>query len=1168
MSTSGTHRESLSDVLSRIVPHHASLQPAEAEQLVRVCRMKDLQSYIHCGKIDPKSWHDADSGRSLLHYAATSNEVETITFLLTERGLSPNLQDQNGDTPLHKAVMAGHTEAAAALLASRADDTIKNTQQDPPLHVAIKQNSEKGNALVAEFVRHSHIRLFVRGYHGYSSLHIMAKANNFKALELLYSTASELLDASMIKFHLLTKDNNGLTSFHLAARVNSLEVLEFLLSKGSECAISAAELQTNLSHDGRSPFHYAVERGHVKCVEAFLKHGADPTSANGFHPPPLHVACSHGELCVLKTMVDTCGEEILQTRDRDGGTVLHSSTSSVSSKHLISYLVVEKAVCINEVDLNGFSPLSNAIQLGNLTAVDELLSLGADPLIKDKWGCNCLHRAVLGGRMEVFRKLIHCDSARVMATSPDNQGHYPIHSALTLGSSEMVASLLDLSAEEFKDNEGNNYMHLAAASGSEKMIALLLSMPCGSRMINEPNSSSCTPLHFAASKSGVGAVKKLMDHGAVIHKNNRGRTPFMQACSVGNLEAAKLLYNSNKFQRDWVEVCGCSSLHLAVDGGNPEVITFCLDEGTAIVFNERCLTFFDKILDLADRNLAAAALCHSRWEECIDIFSPKKPHPILCILDEIPEVYSIILDHCYSHCTLDRTHSEYWEEFNFKCLNLKQEPQEEAKNVKNSECDDIETINLEEYDAVHTQLHTDSDVSPESLSQVRQSIAAQTKQERGHMLARWFGKKRVEEQSLIVIRKLLKTRQEDYLLHPVVKEFISLKWVGYGTIFQATIMVLHFLLAFFFSVFLVDVGPPPQSSNDSLAPISQNNQSDNGIESDYDSITADSEVLLILTLLLSIVNLLVFFLQVYIHGVDLLMDYFSSVQIWMNFVASFCILLFLLSVLARGLREALWNSAALGTFFAWFSFGTTLQLVNVLRIGVYVTMMLSTARLVIKVLIILLPFLFGFSFAFFVLVGTVTDLQYSGIGLSFYSLVHSLIAVTDYLGFARIEQETGFRFDVLTFMLLIVLVVMVPIVFVNLLIGLAVGDIATIQRDATISHLAVEVHALASLDKYLLPHRFFKHLSKKVHKHYPNKKWLGSRTLAKIYHRRFEPPRGVKEGKVLLQELQAERKMQWDQFRQLQERMEQLAADQQAQVEGIKLLETLMVKLMDAQIKS
>ncbi len=72
-------------------------------------------------------------------------------------------------------------------------------------------------------------------------------------------------------------------------------------------------------------------------------------------------------------MVEARGQDVLQARDREGGTTLHSSTSSICSKELISFLV-ENGVGINDVDSNGFSALSNAIQLGSIDAVEELLS--------------------------------------------------------------------------------------------------------------------------------------------------------------------------------------------------------------------------------------------------------------------------------------------------------------------------------------------------------------------------------------------------------------------------------------------------------------------------------------------------------------------------------------------------------------------------------------------------------------------------------------------------------------------------------------------------------------------------------------------------------------------------------------------------------------------------
>lgn len=46
----------------------------------------------------------------------------------------------------------------------------------------------------------------------------------------------------------------------------------------------------------------------------------------------------------------------------------------------------------------------------------------------------------------------------------------------------------------------------------------------------------------------VNIVKNLLNHGAVIHRDENGQTPFMRSCSKGNLATVKLLYSRNKFQ--------------------------------------------------------------------------------------------------------------------------------------------------------------------------------------------------------------------------------------------------------------------------------------------------------------------------------------------------------------------------------------------------------------------------------------------------------------------------------------------------------------------------------------------------------------------------------------------------------------------------------------------
>mmetsp|Transcript_101525 Transcript_101525/g.176236 ORF Transcript_101525/g.176236 Transcript_101525/m.176236 type:complete len:767 (-) Transcript_101525:287-2587(-) len=69
---------------------------------------------------------EENSGRTALHKAAFWGHIETITCLLDEYKLDPNVQDASGDTALHDAVRFGHAPLVEKLLASGADKNVKN----------------------------------------------------------------------------------------------------------------------------------------------------------------------------------------------------------------------------------------------------------------------------------------------------------------------------------------------------------------------------------------------------------------------------------------------------------------------------------------------------------------------------------------------------------------------------------------------------------------------------------------------------------------------------------------------------------------------------------------------------------------------------------------------------------------------------------------------------------------------------------------------------------------------------------------------------------------------------------------------------------------------------------------------------------------------------------
>ena len=79
---------------------------------------------------------ERSSGRNALHKAAFWGHKDTVTYLTQECKLNPNVQDYNGDTPLHDAARFGHAEVARRLLQGGADPNLRNKEGQSVLAVA------------------------------------------------------------------------------------------------------------------------------------------------------------------------------------------------------------------------------------------------------------------------------------------------------------------------------------------------------------------------------------------------------------------------------------------------------------------------------------------------------------------------------------------------------------------------------------------------------------------------------------------------------------------------------------------------------------------------------------------------------------------------------------------------------------------------------------------------------------------------------------------------------------------------------------------------------------------------------------------------------------------------------------------------------------------------
>lgn len=118
--TNFTKAERSNDDLFRDYSMHGSIE--------KVQKYKDAGANVH--STDPASQ------RAAVHYAAFWGHAHVIKYLIESCGCNVNVQDSEGDSPLHDAARFAHAEVVTALLAAGADKAMRNKAGMTALQVA------------------------------------------------------------------------------------------------------------------------------------------------------------------------------------------------------------------------------------------------------------------------------------------------------------------------------------------------------------------------------------------------------------------------------------------------------------------------------------------------------------------------------------------------------------------------------------------------------------------------------------------------------------------------------------------------------------------------------------------------------------------------------------------------------------------------------------------------------------------------------------------------------------------------------------------------------------------------------------------------------------------------------------------------------------------------
>ena len=120
-------------------------------------------------------------GKTALHYAATSGNVEVLELLLS-KGAEVDAKDTRyRRTPLHKAAYSADVKTVAALLNKGADITAKDTYGCQPIHLA----TQAGNVEVLSLLLEKGADVAATESHGGTPLHVAAASAKLEAARVL-----------------------------------------------------------------------------------------------------------------------------------------------------------------------------------------------------------------------------------------------------------------------------------------------------------------------------------------------------------------------------------------------------------------------------------------------------------------------------------------------------------------------------------------------------------------------------------------------------------------------------------------------------------------------------------------------------------------------------------------------------------------------------------------------------------------------------------------------------------------------------------------------------------------------------------------------------------------------------------------------------------------------
>ena len=517
-------------------------------------------------------------GFTLLHYAAEKGHNHIIEWLVEEHQLDPHSTSSNSTTTLHKAASGGVADTVKYLYEAYSLDVNSTTtiNKYTPLHSA----TVMGHLPVVQYLTElPQCNVAAKDSDGSTVLHLSSKHGFVNLLEHYLGGHNTLLEANNLY------NSKDLSPLDFGCIYGNLPVVKYLVEN--------PKLNQNMNK--KEAFHCALDGEHIDIMYYLFNKVTSATlipsyiaikGVNG--NTPCHVACSSGNLDIVKSFVDatlSSNPLLLAHANDDGYNIFHFASISRSLlvvKYLVNIINLLSGIGIYVKNLlqsktkEGYTPLHLSCVNGHIEVFKSLATLCPSTIsMVDNKGRGLMHAAAQSTNVGLIDLL--ADEYILKSDTPDNTGVTTLHIAAEIGNLIAFKALINHTGKSGNYNpvsdNGKTPFSIACENGYNLITSYLVEDLKVSPNVSSTTSTSYTPLHLAAANNKVGTVQLLVEKYSVdVNCTVYGFTPIHLATIKGHIAVVTYLTRLPQCNVTAALTDGSTVLHLSSKHGHYHLV--------------------------------------------------------------------------------------------------------------------------------------------------------------------------------------------------------------------------------------------------------------------------------------------------------------------------------------------------------------------------------------------------------------------------------------------------------------------------------------------------------------------------------------------------------------------------------------------------------------------